>query len=297
MPLVPFPDLLAGARHAVGYFESWSLESLLAVADAAEAQRAPVILGFSGIYLPHPDRLATDQLAPYASMALAVCHAASVPTALLFNESPNRAWVSNAVRLGFNAVMYSNDAETGPAARDAIAALVHEAHAAGVAVEAEMEAVPGVAGGLIDADAPVRGLTDPDSASAFVECTGIDALAINVGQKHLHGRSMVGLDLRLVETLAGLPVPLVLHGASSVERDDLVESIKLGVAKINVGSRLKQAYFGALRQAAIDAGEQPDNPYETIGSGLAGDVLMRGRLAMQREVERLMALFGSSGRA
>ena len=93
MPLVPFPDLLADARrrgYAVGYFESWSLESFLAVADAAEARRAPVILGFSGIYLPHPERHAKDPLAPYASMALAVCRSASVPASLLFNESPNR---------------------------------------------------------------------------------------------------------------------------------------------------------------------------------------------------------------
>ncbi len=60
MPLVPFPadDGGRGRRggYAVGYFESWNLESLLAVADAAEAERSPVILGFSGIYLPHPGR-------------------------------------------------------------------------------------------------------------------------------------------------------------------------------------------------------------------------------------------------
>ena len=79
MPLVAFPELLAEARregYAVGYFESWNLESLLAVADAAEAQRSPVILGFSGIYLPHPQRQASDPLAAYAAMALAVCRLA-----------------------------------------------------------------------------------------------------------------------------------------------------------------------------------------------------------------------------
>ena len=59
----------ARGGYAVGYFESWSLESLLAVADAAEAERSPVILGFSGIYLPHPARQVRDRLAPYAAMA------------------------------------------------------------------------------------------------------------------------------------------------------------------------------------------------------------------------------------
>ena len=67
MPLVPFRDLMADAArscYAVGYFESFNLESLLAVADAAEAARSPVIVGFSGIYLPHPARRERDRLAP-----------------------------------------------------------------------------------------------------------------------------------------------------------------------------------------------------------------------------------------
>src|SRR5262249_48948210 len=64
---VSFTEMMQAARrgeYAVGYFESWNLESLLAVADAAEATRSPVILGFSGIYLPHPERVARDSLAP-----------------------------------------------------------------------------------------------------------------------------------------------------------------------------------------------------------------------------------------
>ncbi len=89
-------------------------------------------------------------------------------------------------------------------------------------------------------------------------------------------------------------MPLVLHGASSVDPDDLRAAIGLGVRKINVGSRLKQIFFNAMRDAAAAA--DTINPYEAIGSGLAHDVLVAGRLAMQAEVERLMRLFGSAGR-
>ena len=112
MPLVPFREMMADAArggYAVGYFESWNLESLLAVADAAEAQRSPVIVGFSGIYLPHPGRRVKDGLAPYAAMALAVCRELSVPACLLFNESPNEDWVGAAIDAGFNLVMFSDD--------------------------------------------------------------------------------------------------------------------------------------------------------------------------------------------
>jgi len=85
MPLVEFSQIINAAdegEYAVGYFESWSLESLLAVADAAEAVRSPVILGFSGIYLPHPDRLVADPLAAYAAMARAVGEALSIQVVL-----------------------------------------------------------------------------------------------------------------------------------------------------------------------------------------------------------------------
>src|SRR3954447_15602739 len=109
MPILDFSSLMAAAErggYAVGYFESWNLESLLAVADAAEAARSPVILGFSGIYLPHRSRIARDRLAPYAAMAAAVAEGLAVPACLLFNESPERDWVVQAVDAGFDLVMF-----------------------------------------------------------------------------------------------------------------------------------------------------------------------------------------------
>ena len=86
-----FDELMADAEaggYAVGYFESWNLESLLAVADAAEEAHSPVILGFSGICLTHPRRIVNDPLSVYAAMGLEVCRKLSVPACLLFNESP-----------------------------------------------------------------------------------------------------------------------------------------------------------------------------------------------------------------
>ena len=299
MPLVPFRDLMADAAaggYAVGYFESWSLESLLAVADAAEAERSPVILGFSGIYLPHPLRRVRDPLAPYAAMALAVCRDLSVPACLLFNECPDENWVTDAIDAGFNLVMFSDDRLGHEATIAANRRVVAKAHAKGAAVEAELAPLAGVAGDLDAASTRKPGLTDPGEARDFVAATGVDALAVDVGQVHLHGRRMVRLDLDRLAALAELPVPLVLHGASSIEPDDLGAAIGLGVRKINVGSRLKQSYFAALRGACAETAASA-NPYEVIGSGLATDVLVAGRLAMQAEVARLMRLFGSAGKA
>jgi len=91
-------------------------------------------------------------------------------------------------------------------------------------------------------------------------------------------------------------VPLVLHGATSVSRDDLAEAIHRGVRKINVGSVLKRTFLEAMRAACIRTG-QVYNPYTVIGSGLDGDVMVAGRAAMQAVVEDYMALFGSAGKS
>ena len=136
MPLVSFSELMDRARRggfAVGYFESWNLESLLAAADAAEALSSPVILGFSGIYLPHPGRAARDPLAAYAALGAEVCRSISVPSCLLFNESPRFDWVVEAARLGFGLVMFTDEelgyAEQAARVREHILAALQERNA------------------------------------------------------------------------------------------------------------------------------------------------------------------------
>jgi fructose/tagatose bisphosphate aldolase len=299
VPLTSFRDLMAAAEqggYAVGYFESWNLESLLAVADAAEATRSPVILGFSGLSLPDPSRVVKDKLDPYAAMGLAVCRGLAVPACFLFNESPFIRWVWQAIELGFNMVMFSDEELDQPEQEEVIRQVVGRARPLGIAVEAEMVSVPGVHGGLTHTPTNLQ-LTDPAAASAFVRRTGIDALAVNIGQAHLHGRSQLKLDMdRLAALRRAVSVPLVLHGASSVGREDLAEAVRLGIRKVNVGSAIKSAYFEAVRSASVQAGDSY-NTYEIVGSGLAADVEAAGRVAMRAVVEEFMRVFGSAGKA
>jgi fructose/tagatose bisphosphate aldolase len=140
-------------------------------------------------------------------------------------------------------------------------------------------------------------LTDIDSALEFTSETQIDALAVNLGQMHLHGRYELGLDLdRLQELTKALSIPLVLHGASSVRKDALRAAISLGIRKINVSSLLKQIYFETLRDSCVEAATDY-NPYVVVGSGLDGDVLTAARLALRDRVAELMHLFGSANKA
>lgn len=298
MSLVSFNELMAEAergRYAVGYFESWNLESLQAVADAAEAARSPVLLGFSGIYLLHPQRKSREHLGDYAALGLEVCRRLAVPACLVFNESPHFESVVEAARLGFGLVMFSDERLGFEQQAERVARVVEQAHRVPAAVEAEMAALPGVAGELGRLPEDLR-LSDPEAARGFVERTGVDALAVNIGQAHLHGRRRVRLDLeRLAELRRAVPVPLVLHGASSVAREDLAQAAALGLRKINVGSVLKRAFFETLRLACLQV-RKSYNPYEVLGSGLPADVLSAARLALQKIVEELLGLFGSAGR-
>jgi fructose/tagatose bisphosphate aldolase len=140
-------------------------------------------------------------------------------------------------------------------------------------------------------------LTEPSAAAAFVRKTKIDALAVNVGQQHLHGQHEVTLNLERLATLrTAVDIPLVLHGATSVRRTDVRQAVEIGIRKVNVGSALKQAYFGALSEKCRECSEN-SNPYDVIGSGLSSDVLVAGRLAVQHVVEDWMRTIGSAGRA
>ncbi len=229
-------------------------------------------------------------------MGLEVCRRISVPACLLFNESPYLETVLEAVDLGFNLVMFSQEELGRDDLIERVSRVVGKAHPAGAAVEAELGPLPGVAGEFATLPRDVR-LNDPGECREFVEPTDVDLLAVNVGQAHLHGRSPVSLDHeKLRELVRAVPVPLVLHGASSIPSGELRAAIQSGVRKINVGSVLKQTYFDALRRACREIGESY-NPYAILGSGTESDVLVTGRVALQEKVEELLRLFGSAGQA
>ena len=153
MTLVKFGDLMKHAEqegYAVGYFESWNLESLMAVADAAEATRSPVLLGFSGIYLQHPARVRRDPISAYAALGLEVCRQITVPAALVFNECPKLEQVLDAIDQGYNLVMFSDGSLPLEEQTARVRQVVEAAHQIGVAVEGEALTLPGVGGDLLE---------------------------------------------------------------------------------------------------------------------------------------------------
>jgi ketose-bisphosphate aldolase len=295
MPLEAIGSMMQRAvdgKYAVGYFESWNLESLQGVIDAAEETRSPIIIGFNGDFLSRPTREAAERLAWYAALGRAAAESASVPCGLIFNECPRDDWVSAAIEAGFNLVMLADPEAPADEMTRRVADLARLAHERGIAIEGELGELPcGASGG------PPQGgsATDPDAASAFVAATGVDLLAVSVGNVHIMTSGQAGLDLdRLAEIRRRVEIPLVLHGGTGIDADALREAIALGVAKVNYGTYLKRRYLDAVRSAI--SVESPD-PHRLLGIGGPEDVLVAGRRAVRDAVLERIGLLGCCGKA
>jgi len=275
-------------RYAVGYFESWNIESLQAVLDAAEQSRSPVINGFNGEFLSRPDRLAHERLVLYGALGRAAAESSSVPCGFIFNECPDDGWVRQAVTAGFNLVMpVPTERETADNYQARVRSMVKYAHEHNVAVEAEIGKLPfgSEVGGEV---------TDPAYASDFVQATGIDLLAISAGNVHvlLHGERLLDIE-RIAAIREAVEVPLVLHGGTGISAQSLKQAIGLGVAKVNYGTVLKQRYLEAVRRALEN--KQPD-PHYLLGYGGDEDVMVAGRLAVRDAVLEKMDILGCMGK-
>lgn len=295
MPLIPAVELLGRARagaYAVGYFESWNLESLQGVVDAAEESRAPVFLGFNGEFLSRAGRLSPERLAWYAALGKTAAESATVPCGLVFNECARDDWTQQAIDLGFGLVMPDDPTAPAEVFQARVAALSRQAHARGAAIEAEVGHLPCAETGQTDGEGQP---TDPEAAARFIAATGIDLLAVSVGNVHVLLSGSQGLDLEHLETIQRrVDLPLDLHGGTGIAPDSLRQAIRLGVAKVCYGTYLKQRYLQAIG-AALQ--ETESNPHHRLGWGGPEDLLGIGRRAVKEAVLERIDLLGCCGRA
>ncbi len=296
MPLVPIAELVKAARaqsYALGYFESWNLESLQGVLDAAEATRSPIILGFNGGFLSGKQRRAEERLQWYARLGRAAADTASVPCGFILNECPADDWVMLAATAGFNLVMPADPSAGLEEYERRVKAITAHAHRHGVAVEAELGELPcGESGQGVRKGCQ----TDPKAAARFVRATGVDLLAVSVGNVHILLAGRQELDLGALERIhRQIPqVPLVLHGGTGIRGDSLRQAIGMGVVKVNYGTCLKQRYVAAVRAALS---RKRVNPHELYGLGGEYDVMVAGRLAVRDAVLERIESLGCCGRA
>lgn len=294
MTLANLNQLLSHAlRHgyAIGYFESWDMYSMEGAMEAAEQTRSPAIIGFGGAVTTAAwlDRNGVEIM---SGLARRLAETARVPAAVLFNEAQTVEQVERGLACGCNAVMLGT-AHLPFAENVALTQrVVALAHRAGAAVEAELGHLPDA----IEPDAHGV-LTDPEEARRFVELTGVDALAVSIGNVHMALAADSPIDLaRLAALHAAVPVPLVVHGGTGFPRTSVRAAIAHGVVKFNVGTKLKRLYLAGIRDACPQPMTVPNiHPY--VGSHDALDVLRGGKERVKAAIIEYMELYGSVGQA
>jgi tagatose 1,6-diphosphate aldolase GatY/KbaY len=248
--LIPFRRLLderRAAGAAVGAFTCYDLTTALAVVRAAGEHGEPAILLVSDAsFRSREGRLLLAAL-------LAVARAAPVPVCVQLDHAGDPAVLSAAIAAGVGAVMA--DGSKLPADENAalVARVRPEAAAAGVGVEAELGHVEG--GEDVAAATAAGVLTDPEEAAAFVAATGVDCLAVSIG--NVHGRYVAppALDWQRLKQIAEVVggTPLSLHGASGLPDGDVRLAISLGVCKVNVNTEIRGRYIEELERRLPEA--------------------------------------------
>jgi len=282
LPLVSLEDMLGEAlkkKYAIGYFESWNLESLVGVLDAAEAKKSPVIVGFGGRVLGRP-----KDLEYYAAIGKVAPEKSRVPVNLILNEASSLDQIKRGVELGFSTVMMDGSRLSFAENVELTKSIVRIAHKAGVCVEGQVGTLPMAKDGEFKGDSD-GSLTDPEMAAEFVQLTKIDALAISIGNIHLLRKGEAKIDLarlRRIRDLVG--IPLVIHGGSGFPRDAVAGVIERGVCKFNVGTILRNAFSEGMKNSMVSE----VNPEMISWAGAS---------RMQKVVEDLMELYGSAGKA
>lgn len=271
-------DLLHSAEqgnYAIGAFNVYNLEGALAVVNAAQAARSPAILQI------HPSAFESGGAALIA-LCLQIARDASMPMSVHLDHSAS----ADAIRFALDAGITSIMADGSHLAFDEnvafTRAMVELTHTRGGFVEAELGRLAGTEDGLTIAEYEAK-LTDPDQAREFVARTGIDALAVCIGNVHGKYRGEPQLDFaRLAAIRAAVNVPLVLHGASGLPREMVRRAIELGVRKFNVNTEVRGAYIASLT-TRLSASSSPD----------LIDLMRDAIQAMQNVVAEKLALFGA----
>lgn len=236
--LVNMNDILLPAQkngYGVGFFNAVNMEMARAVIETAEELQMPVMVGTAEILLPAMD------LAHVASYLIPLAEKASVPVCVHYDHGLTFERCMEAIELGFTSIMYDCSTEDYETNVRKVAEMVAICHAKGITVEGELGHVGDNEGAGKLAN-PSDYYTDPAMAEDFVRRTGVDSLAVAVGNAHGDYKFPPKLDFDRISAIAkATGVPLVLHGGSGLSDEDFKLAVKRGVCKVNIFTDIDKA--------------------------------------------------------
>ena len=247
-------DLVQEARIrgvAIGAFNTYNLELTRAMVEAAEKLSQPIILqlGVSAIKAGGE---------PLALATLAAARVASVPVAVHLDHCPDIGLIEACFAWGFSSALADGSrlpfVENIAFTRRA----VELASRYGGVIEAELGYLAGTEDG-VTVEEVESSLTDPTQAHEFISATGAAMLAVSIGNAHGYVPNPPPLDFaRLAQVAAQVDVPLVLHGASGISKEDIQQAIRMGIAKLNIDTEVRTAFLRAIAAWGARVGPEPD---------------------------------------
>jgi fructose-bisphosphate aldolase class II len=322
MPLVTSKELLLDAQkqgYAVGAFNANNLECIKAIIEAAEEERAPVVLQISQGAIKYAG------LGLATAMVKTIAEEASVPVVLHLDHGTSYLQNVQCLRAGFTSLMYDGSAEPLETNTEVSAKIVEIAHAVGLPVEAELGKIPKIEDYVdakqtdelrkkpeaeqVESLREIAGpsveklMADPAQAHDFVTATGIDSLAAAVGSIHGMWADIWPLRRDRIEELGkATNLPLVCHGSSGVIRTradaeakgiklrpnecTLEEAVEIGICKVNVATAVSMAFLKGAWEAWQTRPTEKD----------MRKILLPGLQSAKELIRGYMRLFGSSGR-
>lgn len=227
--------------YAVGAFNVENMEMVMAVIAAAEEFRAPLMLQTT------PSTIKYAGLDMYLANVKAAAERASVPVCLHLDHGDSFDLAMRALRTGYTSIMIDGSHNVFEENIAVTKAVADACRPSGIPVEAELGKVGGKEDDLDGGEG--NGYTVPLEAKEFVERTGVTSLAVAIGTAHGVYKGVPKLDLdRLAEIRKVVDIPLVLHGASGLSEEAVVESIKRGICKVNFATELRIAYTDGVKE-------------------------------------------------
>lgn len=241
MPLVNMKPLLEKAKkegYAVGSFSVANMEMVLGVLKAVEETKSPAIIQIAEVRLNH------SPLELIGPLMVAAAKNSPMPVAVHFDHGKTTEKIKQALDIGFTSVMF--DGSHLPFEENSAVTASVKQLAAGYGADCEGEI--GCVGGSEDGSEDIAiNCTSPEQAHEFSEKTGVDALAVAIGNAHGNYKQAPKLRFDILEeTAAMVKAPLVLHGGTGILPDDFRKCIKLGISKINIAT----ATFDSVEQSA-----------------------------------------------
>jgi len=270
-------------KYAFGTFDTSNLEVAQGIARAAEAKNMPAVIGVTETALNYAGFL------PLVNLVKGIIAESTADLVLHLDHGRNPKIIKRCIDEGFTSVMVDASMYRLEKNIEITKNIVEYAHKKGVVVQAELGKIPRL-NTSAEEGTPIGRMekTDPQEALEFVEKTGVDTLAVIVGNIHgmykPEGNPHLDLDL-LKRIREKVPIPFVLHGGSGTPSEDIKKAItEYGVVNINIDTEIRVAFMGALSDFCV-SGQMVTDPRK---------VLALARDEVQKKVEEKIELFKCS---